>query len=75
MLMCPLASKSMNIPKIGISRPLLSRSFLTRVSPMRATDITKITNNSFENKFKREREGRGLGISFLDKIDHKSYFE
>ena len=50
--------------KIGIPRPLLLRS--TRIWPMRASDITKVTNESFKNKFNRERESRGLGIPFLD---------
>jgi hypothetical protein len=33
---------------------------------MRAPDITILANNILENKFKRERESRDLGIPFLD---------
>ena len=33
---------------------------------MTATDKALVTNKSFDNKFKRERESKGLEISMLD---------
>ena len=49
------------ISKIGISWPLLSRSPLTCVRPIRSAYITMVTNKRIEDKVKRvdERKARG----------------
>ena len=51
---------------IGITRPLSSRSSLTRFWPMSAPDFTFLTDKSFEKKFNHERELRGLVNPILD---------
>ena len=53
----------LDISKIGITKPLLSR--FTRSRP-RAPDFISLANKSFENKFNHERESKGLVMPFLD---------
>ena len=55
-------SSDRRISKLGISRPLLSRSCMTRVWPMRAPNITKLSSRSFQHKFKRESRGLEIPI-------------